>query len=218
MPAVFEIGNSLREARLRQELELRGGRARHEDPRQVPPRARGGAVRPPARRRRTSRASSALRRLPRPRRPALRRRVQLALRRRRGGAPLGRGACRASRRRAERAARVERRRCSRSRDRARHRARDRGLALRRRPSETVPRARASTRTTSDGRRAPTPQAAETARLDASRATGATRALVVRRAARIGRPALQRHARARPDRSVHGQRALGPGSVARRTCS
>ena len=42
---VFEIGNSLREARLRRGIEFAADRAGDEDPRQVPARARGRAVR-----------------------------------------------------------------------------------------------------------------------------------------------------------------------------
>ena len=54
---MFEIGHSLREARVRQGARLSAGRARDEDPREVHPRARGGRVRSAARRARTSRAS-----------------------------------------------------------------------------------------------------------------------------------------------------------------
>ena len=56
---VFEIGNSLREARDAPRGRLHPGRAGDEDPRQVPARARGRAVRRSSRRRPTSRASCA---------------------------------------------------------------------------------------------------------------------------------------------------------------
>ena len=79
---LFEIGNSLREARVAPRDRVRPGRAGDEDPRQVPARARGGAVRAAAVRDVRQGLPAHLRRLPRPRRPALRRRVQLALRHR----------------------------------------------------------------------------------------------------------------------------------------
>ena len=58
-PAVFEIGNSLREARMRKGLDFPELETGDEDPREVPARARGRGVRDAARRRPTSRASCA---------------------------------------------------------------------------------------------------------------------------------------------------------------
>ena len=81
--AVFEIGSSLREARIRQGIDF-PHRAGDEDPRQVPACARGRAVRATARAHLHQGLPPLVRGLPRPRRRALRRRVQLALRRRRG--------------------------------------------------------------------------------------------------------------------------------------
>ena len=63
---------------------LRAGRARDEDPRQVPARARGRAVRAAPGADLRQGLPAHVRRVPRPRRPAVRRRVQLALRQRRG--------------------------------------------------------------------------------------------------------------------------------------
>ena len=81
---MFEIGNSLREARVRQQLELGRGRARHQDPRPLPAGARGGELRRAPGPDLRQGLPAHLRGLPRARRAALRRRVQLALRRRRG--------------------------------------------------------------------------------------------------------------------------------------
>ena len=113
------------------------GRAADEDPRASTCARSRTSSSSSSRPRRTSRASCALRRVPRPRRAALRRRVQLALRRRRGGrrrsaragaTPAG-GAAAAC----ESRVLVARAR----RDRRRHRARDRRVeARRRRRTET----------------------------------------------------------------------------------
>ena len=79
LPAVFEIGNSLREARERQGLGLSRDRARDEDPREVHPRARGGGLHVHSGRRVHPRLPAQLRRVPRARRRRLRRRVRLSL-------------------------------------------------------------------------------------------------------------------------------------------
>ena len=79
---MFEIGNSLREARVRQGLDYPAGRARDEDPREVHPRARGGGVRVLPVGHVHQGLHALVRGVPRSRRPALRRRVQLAPRRR----------------------------------------------------------------------------------------------------------------------------------------
>ena len=67
-PGVFEIGNSLREARERQGLGYPGDRARDEDPREVHPRARGGGLHGDPGRRVHPRLPAHVRRLPRARR------------------------------------------------------------------------------------------------------------------------------------------------------
>ncbi len=98
---------------------LRAGRARDEGPRQIPARARGGAVRRAARADLRQGLPAHVCRVSRPRRPALRRRVQLAFRRhgrrsRAADAPLGSTpAAPAPAHRDERRARRARRDCDR---------------------------------------------------------------------------------------------------------
>ena len=212
MRAVFEIGNSLREARLRRELDFAERGARHEDPRQVPARARGRALRAAARAHLRQGLPALLRRVPRPRRPALRRRVQLALRHRRGGrADPRRGASRP-----QSAASAERRESSvvllalaaiglvtalviaawrfgGPDDAAVH-------GLHSTPAVTTPAA-----------------AADAARDGPARAARDARRLVPDRqvaAARSGSGALPGHARARPAAALRRQGALDPPRVAR----
>ena len=156
---MFEIGTSLREARLRQGLDFDELERAHEGPGEVPARARGRAVRPCCPATRTSRASCASTRTPRARRPALRRRVQLALRRRRGGRrPLRSARAEPEPPPAARAARVAHRSRSRSpRSPLRHGARDRRLdasaaTTTRRSRGSTPRRRASRPTPARRRR------------------------------------------------------------------
>ena len=81
---------------------VRPGRAGDEDPRQVPALARGGAVRAAPVRDVRQGLPAHVRRLPRPRRPAVRRRVQLPLRRPATTASGGRAAPRRGRERRNR--------------------------------------------------------------------------------------------------------------------
>ena len=130
MAPMFEIGTSLREARLRRQIDFAEAEQARRSAASTCARSRRSASScfP---RTRTSRASCGVRRLSRARRPAVRRRVQLALCDRRGG----RARARAARVPAARARRAERREssssCSRCRDRARHVARDRRVEVRR---------------------------------------------------------------------------------------
>ena len=205
---LFEIGNSLREARLRQRARRSPRPSRDEDPRQVPARARGRALRAAAVAHVRQGLPALVRRLPRPRRAALRRRVQLALRRRRGrgAAPRARRVP-AAQARAARPARVEHRPPRAGRDRGRHGARDRRLALRRR-------GRAEPCAGCSRHRRRRPHAGADAGRDGARSSCApTRGdsyliVEVRRGAPAG-SCLPGHARARPDAALHGQGALAP---------
>ena len=93
---------------------VRPGRAGNEDPGQVPARARGRALRPAAVGDLRQGLPAHLRRLPRPRRPAVRRRVQLPLRRR--GRPRVAAAPLLLARRAPQAEPRDERRAARARD------------------------------------------------------------------------------------------------------
>ena len=131
--AVFEIGNSLREARLRRHIEFSDAEHGTKIRGEVPAGARGRALRAASLAHLHQGLPPLLRGVPRARRPAVRRRVQLALRDRRGGRadPLS------SPRTGRRAARADRRESNivllaLTAIGARHGARDRRLALRQR--------------------------------------------------------------------------------------